>query len=408
MMKRQHAWPKGHWNWPIQVSHKHGIRCGDMIFFGGQVDLDMKGNVRNPDNLTAQTKSAMKFIRRVLAELDADPADLVKLICFYVHTEDADANRVLNAVADFLDDNSGPVITLIPLPALAYEHMVVEIEGIAMLSEDGSSIPRVVSHVENLPLLPKPLCHALRCGEMIFVGGQTSVSSDGSVSNKHNLVAQSEALMNRIGVLLRDLGAEFNDVVKINRYYVAGGTAQEWEGAALACASYFEEPGPAATGIPIPFLSRDGLMASLEVTAMLNPDDTRISRQHVWPDGHWDWPVHLPYKHGIKCGRLIYIGGQVSMDSKGVIIDPGQLVTQTHTSIANIARILDLFGAQLDDVVKVTAYYSGAASAGMLHDNLRVRSASFNDPGPASTGIPMPCLAYEDMEIEIEVIAMLE
>ena len=96
------------------------------------------------------------------------------------------------------------------------------------------------------------------------------------------------------------------------------------------------------------------------------------------------------------------------MDSKGVIIDPGQLVTQTHTSIANIARILDLFGAQLDDVVKVTAYYGGAASAEILHDNLSVRSASFNDPGPASTGIPMPCLAYEDMEIEIEVIAMLE
>jgi enamine deaminase RidA (YjgF/YER057c/UK114 family) len=215
-------------------------------------------------------------------------------------------------------------------------------------------------------------------------------------------------LMERIGRLLRDLGAEFNDAVKINRYYVAGGTAREWEGAALACASFFDEPGPAATGIPIPALYRPGLMASLEVTAMRAEDGSRLPREHVWPEGHWDWPVHLPYKHGVKCGNMIYLGGQVSMDAGGVILDPGQLVTQTRTSMGNIARVLAGFGAVLDDVVKVTTFYAGGASAEVLHDNLSVRSASFTEPGPASTGIPMPCLAYEDMEIEIEVVAMLD
>ena len=408
MAQRQHAWPDGHWDWPIHVSHKHGLRSGNMIFFGGQVDLDSQGNVRNADDLTAQTEATMEYIRRVLVDLNADLADLVKLICFYVHTEDADAERLLTAVSAALGSAPGPVISLIPLPALAYEHMVVEIEGVAMRAEDGTRMSKVVSTAGDLPPLPAPLSHALRCGEMVFVGGQTALRPDDTISNPSDLVGQSHALMDRIGVLLKDLGAEFNDAVKINRYYVAGGTAQQWEGAALACASFFDEPGPAATGIPIPFLYRDGLMASLEVTAMLAPNGAHAAREHVWPEGHWDWPVHLPYKHGIRCGNMIYIGGQVSMDPKGVIIDPGQLVTQTRTSIANIATILAGFGAKLDDIVKVTAYYSGAASADVLHDNLSVRSASFTEPGPASTGIPMPCLAYEDMEIEIEVIAMID
>ena len=408
MAQRQHAWPEGHWDWPIHVTHKHGLRCGNMIFFGGQVDLDTQGNVRNADDLTSQTTAVMAYIRRVLVDLNADLGDLVKLVCFYVHTEDADADRLLTAVSSALGDAPGPVISLVPLPALAYEHMVVEIEGIAMCGEDGSRIAKVIAAADDLPPLPAPLSHALRCGEMVFVGGQTALLPDGSVSKAGDLVGQSRTLMDRIGILLTDLGAEFNDAVKINRYYVAGGTAQEWEGAALACASFFDEPGPAATGIPIPFLCRDGLMASLEVTAMLKPDGTHAPREHVWPEGHWDWPVHLPYKHGIKCGKMIYIGGQVSMDPKGVIIDPGQLVTQTRTSVANIATILAGFGAELDDVVKVTAYYGGSASADVLHDNLSVRSASFTEPGPASTGIPMPCLAYEDMEIEIEVVAMVD
>ena len=31
-MKRRHVWPEGHWAWPIEVSHKHGLRCGQMIW----------------------------------------------------------------------------------------------------------------------------------------------------------------------------------------------------------------------------------------------------------------------------------------------------------------------------------------------------------------------------------------
>ena len=38
-MKRRHVWPEGHWAWPIQVSHKHGLRSGQMIWIGGQRGL---------------------------------------------------------------------------------------------------------------------------------------------------------------------------------------------------------------------------------------------------------------------------------------------------------------------------------------------------------------------------------
>jgi hypothetical protein len=30
--------------------------------------------------------------------------------------------------------------------------------------------------------------------------------------------------------------------------------------------------------------------------------------------GHWDWPGHLPYRHGVKAaGQMIFLGGQVVM-----------------------------------------------------------------------------------------------
>ena len=282
MTTRRYTWPDGHWDWPIHVTHKHGVRCGEMIFFGGQVDLDSAGNVRNPGDLTTQTRAAMEYIRVILAELDADMADLVKLICFYVHKHDEDRDRLLAEVATALGEEPGPVISLVPLPALAYEDMVVEIEGVAMRGADGARLARTVSNAGIPTPLPAPFSHALRCGRMLFIGGQTALNADGGVVEAGDLVVQSRLVTERIGVLLGDLGASYNDVVKINRYYVGGGTAVEWEGSALAVASYFEEPGPAATGIPIPALFRNGLMISVEVTALLGEDGSPLPRQHAW------------------------------------------------------------------------------------------------------------------------------
>ena len=60
----------------------------------------------------------------------------------------------------------------------------------------------------------------------------------------------------------------------------------------------------------------------------------------------------------------------------------------------------------MDDVVKVTAFYQGTASAEELHQNLIIRSNAFTKPGPATSGIPVPHLVYEHMMIEVEVIAI--
>ena len=73
-----------------------------------------------------------------------------------------------------------------------------------------------------------------------------------------------------------------------------------------------------------------------------------------------------------------------------------------------IRRVLEALGLKLDDTVKVTAYYQGGASADQLHANLAIRSGSFTEPGPTSTGVPLPALAYDGMMIEIEIVAMAD
>jgi enamine deaminase RidA (YjgF/YER057c/UK114 family) len=405
---RTHSWPEGHWDWPIHVSHKHGIRCGEMMFVGGQVDLDSRGTVLHAGDIETQTAAVMANLDKVLRGLGADLGDLVKLIAFYRNDGSGNEQRFLANVARQLpDDRPGPAITAVPLPALAYPGMLVEIEAVAMRGVDGRRLERQAIALRGTTPLPSPLSHGIRCGEMIFVSGLSATDESGAVVAGGDMVRQSQIVMDRIGEVLHGFGATHADAVKINSYYAGAGQVADWEGAARVRARYFDEPGPAATGIPLPRHALPGLMTRSEITAMLGRDQRRLPRVHVWPEGHWDWPIHLPYKHGIRCGPMIYLGGQVALTPKGDVIEPGDLVAQTRIAMENIRRVLAGFGAGFDEVVKVTAFYQGDASADQLHKNLSIRSGCFTEPGPATTGIPLPFLSYEKMAIEIEAVAML-
>src|SRR4029078_12851400 len=97
-------------------------------------------------------------------------------------------------------------------------------------------------------ILPTPFVQGLRCGKMIFVSGQTPVDEKGRLGLPNDIIGQTRQVMKQIGLLLHSCDADFNDVVKINRWYVGHGTVEDVDPAAMACASHFHEPGPAATG----------------------------------------------------------------------------------------------------------------------------------------------------------------
>jgi enamine deaminase RidA (YjgF/YER057c/UK114 family) len=407
-VQRRHAWPEGHWNWPIKVTHKHGLRCGQMIWVGGQVDLTSEGEVRHPGDLAAQTRNVMASFGRVLKELDGSLGDLVKLLCFYVNDGSVDEAAFLESVAATLPANARPAITAVPVPYLAYPEMVVEIEGFAMLGEDNAKLARSYAPAKGLSDLPGRFAQGVRCGKMIFISAQSPVDEQGKISTPGDMVAQTKQVMKQVGLALGHFGASFEDVVKLNRWYVGHGTVADFEPAALACAAHFKEPGPAATGVPIPAHARKGQQIKIEVVAMLGTDGKHLARRHSWPDSVWDWTIHLPYKHGLKCDNMIFLGGQVSLDKQGRAVAPNDLAAQARQGMTHVGTILKDLGADYKDVCKVIAVYEGECGGRDLHKNLSIRSSFFPEPGPATTGIPLPVLAYPDMVIEIDVFAMAE
>lgn len=404
-MKRQYSFPKGHWDWPVKLTHHHAVRAGNLVFTGGQVDLDPQGNVRHIGDLETQCRNSMAYMERLFSDLGVDFSDLVRLIVYYVGNA-ADEERLLALLAEIIGPDVRPVVSMINMPELCYPDMLTEIEGVAMRAPNGDRIPRQCHNLPDLPALPTAFSHVLRAGDMVFTSEMSARSADGEVLHPDDWTAQTDLMLQNLGTALESVGASAADVVKVNTFYLDSDDSSNWAETATQRASLFADPGPAATGIPLPGFPHPGLTAKMAATAICGA--AAETRRYVWPEGHWNWSSKLPYKHGNQSGSVIHIGGQVALTPQAEVEHAGDMVAQTRTAMANIAKVLQDFGATLDDVVKVTTFYQGNASAEALHENLVVRSNSYTAPGPATTGIPVPALVYDGLLIEIEVIAHID
>lgn len=403
---KTHSWPENHWHWPVELSHYHGVKRGGLIYTGGQADLGSHGQVVTPDDLNAQTHNVMQHVESILLDLGAGLDDLVKLVIYFTG-DDTDEAMILKLIGKRLSEATRPVVSTICLPELCYPGMRIELEAVAIDPTLRTNENPEFFRSKKLPALPDQYSHVVRCNDLVFTSDISAIGADGSLPAHGDLIEQTRLMMYKVEHALAMASCTTSQALKLNVFYQGDGTANNWVKPAAIRAEFFPEPGPAATGISVKGFARDGLMTKIAITAAaVTTVQTAPPIRYSWPVGHWDWTTHLPYKHGNRFGDVIHLGGQVALNTNAEVLHPNNIVEQTKIALANIKTILADLGASMDDIIKVTTFYKGNASAEGLHKNLSIRSNAFQTPGPATSGIPVPYLVYENMVIEIEVIAI--
>ncbi|WP_222427233.1 RidA family protein [Hyella patelloides] len=101
--------------------------------------------------------------------------------------------------------------------------------------------------------------------------------------------------------------------------------------------------------------------------------------------------------------KLVYIAGQGGADENGKY---GNFATQLKQAFANLRTALTAVGATPEDVVKITIL-----SVNHNEEKLRLISAQrksfWLNHKPASTLIPVPRLASDEMLFEIDAVAVI-
>ena len=135
-------------------------------------------------------------------------------------------------------------------------------------------------------------------------------------------------------------------------------------------------------------------------------------KQRIMPeDMQWDWSMPVPFSQGWKVGNMVFVGGQVSADRTGKAIGVGDIEVQTRNTFENITKVLRDAGAAWTDVVKLNTYYvfdgEGEDLKEFWEKMTKVRMEFLPTPGPSGTAVRVAGLAYEDLLIEVEAIAVV-
>ncbi|HXH84039.1 MAG TPA: RidA family protein, partial [Candidatus Tectomicrobia bacterium] len=115
---------------------------------------------------------------------------------------------------------------------------------------------------------------AVRAGNLLFVSGTTAVDEQGRIVAPGDIVGQTRYIYAKIGRLLAAAGVGFDAVVETTEYVT---TTENYRRTADVRREVFAPPYPAATGVVVAGLLREGALIEISAVAVL-PGPTAEAR----------------------------------------------------------------------------------------------------------------------------------
>ena len=384
------------------------VRAGNLIFVGGQMSLDERGQAVGSD-ITSQATNAFEALKRVLAEAGATMGDVVKHNVYLNCEGDAASVRKfmneLDAVRVKYFSAPGPTTTETRV-GLDREGALILIDAWAVVGGDKQLLAPEGHWSWDRPM---PFSQGWKVGDMIFVGGQRSLDQEGNVIGSGDIEAQTEEVFRNLNTMLEAGGGDRNSLMRQNTYFRFFGEGPEvtryWEKMTNVRRRHMSSPSAAGAGLRITGFPIAGELIQVEGIGVLGAE-----KQRLQPANHWDWSIPgNNFTQGWKIGKLAFIGGQISADSGAKTVGIGDIAAQTRNVFNFIRRTLAEAGLDESDVAKLYIYYQAAGGWDEIAQTraliASIQREFYGEPGPAVTALRVSGFAFEDLLIEIEAIA---
>lgn len=106
---------------------------GTTVYIAGQGGEDEKGNLA--DDFVTQLKQAFTNLRTALVAAGARPENVVKISTFIVNHDESKLEQLIAEVFAMWGKQTPPH-TLVPVPRLALDGMLFEVEAVAVIPAD--------------------------------------------------------------------------------------------------------------------------------------------------------------------------------------------------------------------------------------------------------------------------------
>ena len=402
------------WRLPISQSNRTVDDAGPLIFVGGAGDFDDQGPIAHPGDLDAQITGALANVAADLTRRGCTLADVFRLKAFYKSDGGRDAWALLAALRRAFDVDPAPAITLQPMPLQPFEGQEIQLQAIAAKGWRHESDLRVVEAPvpdRAAALFDRPRhTVGLRAGELIVVPGRTAMDDQGRPLALGQGVEQTDLIMAGIEATLAELGAGYQDAIKMESYYF-GATMDEWAPMSARRATYFREPAAPSTSVPCHALYPEGSITMIEALAMRdhwNGFDKYIPRDDRWPERVWDWPIEMPYRQGMRLRGMIWTGGQVPFEegmNQGKAVHVGDPLAQARFTMGYVNGIVEAFGRSTRDYALLVCYFASDGGQATTEAFVGAIAETIDGELPPLTLVPQPKMHSDDITVEIWGVA---
>lgn len=109
-----------------------------------------------------------------------------------------------------------------------------------------------------------------------------------------------------------------------------------------------------------------------------------------------------PYSQAIEAGGMVFVSGQLPIDTATGVFAEGGVKEQTRQSLTNAKHILEEAGTDLAHVVKTTVFLSDMDNFAAMN---KVYAEFFSTPFPARSAVAVKTLPKNAL-VEVECIAV--
>ena len=360
-----------------------GATVGDLTF----VAQDAAGPGELPAGAPGQAERALQNLRRALASVGQSADDLVFLQVLL--TDYAAAPEIAKMLRAALKPERAPTTCFVGVSGLGPDRLV-RMDAVASSNRDRAAVV-----AEGVPLPLGAPCHAVRVGDLVFVG---------AVDAPEDTAAPSTIILERLDAVLRAAGLGLKDSFRhwaFLRNMAAASVRDAYgrERTVKLDPIFAPEEYPANSRIGSPALGAGVAQRSYALA-------TRGRRQYV--ESKFARRTPRVFAQSVKVGDWLFIAGQDAVDVAQQTLFVGDLRAQTEQCVRQLQFIMEAAGGTLDDIVKTTVYLLVGQDRAVLLDaygeqfRRRLRSPWM----PAGLTMTVDALR-PDCLVEIDAVAYL-
>ncbi len=374
------------------------VLVGDLLFTGGQVALDARGEVAG--NLEDQAHALLRRLDGTLAQAGGGLRDIVSMVSF--HADARDIETVFELARRYFP---GEFPAWTPVAYLGCQHRGARlmIRAIAHLGKDAKQcfVPDTQAWLRKYPVSA-----ACKKGPLVFIAGQTAADRDGCFTYPLDHVAQARVAYERMLEVLGQAGGKVTDLLDFTSFHFdIRGAAATFEQVYMpnVMGKIHCNEAAVTSHVGCAGLLKTGMLGAYTAIADLSLG----SRVGSTPDSIW-WKDIYPIAGAARKaqGKLVAVAGQVASAADGSPMFVGDSAGQVRFIFEAMRETLAGFGLSMGHVAEITAFQKDPRHWETV---MKVADDFFDMSAPPAFSFPaMTGLWFEGFRHEISALAIAD